>query len=376
MKHCLLNPLRPTSLAARLAIVTALAAAVGWGCGWSPPENSARFSGYTERFLSRLPKYPTYGSSGLEMPHGEYGWEETEKREKEIAALWDSVGSFEQTAQWDKLRQTLNQYLQKTAPSLTDQYVDVTDCQARRNSAQDRLDALTALAQGASNGQMQSYLMARDAFEDDKYQEAARFLDELNPPQSLSDNAAYLRAAITYKQKDYAAAAALFEENQKRFPRSEKREANRFMFAQAARRASLPENSAGADTAERGAWLQKAAREFEEIGQAKGRYADDARGLLPSLWSQTGQQAKALAEYYRLLASPNPNTRIDAAQSIGLARGEATDETLTQVENDLADEPAAAYAYAYHTLYNYLPQVGDYYDDPERSVSLRQPERK
>ncbi len=343
-----------------------MAAVIAIGCGWNPPENSVRFSGYTERFLSRLPKYPTQYTSGLETPRGEYNWSEIEKRGNEIDALWGSVKGLEQAAQWDKLRQTLSQYLQETIAAQKDEHLNVTDCQARRNSAQDRLGALTALAQGASGAEVQAYLAARDAFDHDKYDDTARLLGELNPPPGLADNAAYLRVAITYKRKEYAEAAALFEENRQRFPRSEKREANGFMFAQAATRASLPENSAGADTAERGEWLQKAARELQEIAQAKGRYADDAKGLLPSLWLQTGEQAKALAEYYRLLASPNSNTRIDAAQSIGLVRGDATGETLTQVENDLADEPAAAYAYAYHTLYNYLPQVGDYYEDGER----------
>src|SRR5262249_61896869 len=52
--------------------------------------------------------------------------------------------------------------------------------------------------------------------------------------------------------------------------------------------------------------------------------------------------------------------------SLRLTRGHASEVEMQEVENDLADEPAAALTYAYYNIYNYAPKAG-YYDKSYRN---------
>ncbi|HEU0252895.1 MAG TPA: tetratricopeptide repeat protein, partial [Pyrinomonadaceae bacterium] len=86
----------------------------------------------------------------------------------------------------------------------------------------------------------------------------------------------------------------------------------------------------------------------------RGRYFDDARGWKAYLLLRKADRSGALVEYYRLLVNKeNEGAQAEAAFSLELVRHHATDEDLTRVENELADEPQTALAYAYHNIYNY-----------------------
>jgi hypothetical protein len=69
-----------------------------------------------------------------------------------------------------------------------------------------------------------------------------------------------------------------------------------------------------------------------------------------------------MAQYYRLLSDKrDENARLEAAFSLTLVRSSATDDEMSRVEKDLANEPEAALAYAYHNIYNYSIDPGDSY---------------
>lgn len=86
----------------------------------------------------------------------------------------------------------------------------------------------------------------------------------------------------------------------------------------------------------------------------RGRYFNDARGWVAYLMLRKDDRAAALVEYYRLLSDPaDENARLEAACSLKLVRHHATDEELSRVEAQIADEPQVALTYAYHSLFNY-----------------------
>src|SRR5262249_29035963 len=50
--------------------------------------------------------------------------------------------------------------------------------------------------------------------------------------------------------------------------------------------------------------------------------------------------------------------QLEAASSLEMVRHHATDEELSRVEQELADEPQVALAYAYHSIFNYSIDAG------------------
>jgi tetratricopeptide (TPR) repeat protein len=59
------------------------------------------------------------------------------------------------------------------------------------------------------------------------------------------------------------------------------------------------------------------------------------------------------------------SARMEAVRSLSMVRHHATDEELSRVEEQLADEPQAALTYAYHSIYNYSTHPGLAYPEYE-----------
>ena len=217
-----------------------------------------------------------------------------------------------------------------------------------------------------------------------------RALDAASGDNNLEDNVAYLRAAVLLGEDNEAEAARAFNALAARFHQSEKREAALFMAALVRMKMSKSYTGTSGDEAHLDARYstEKDSKEMptaiEPPDQAwhaardgfmrvlseypRGRYNGDARGWLAYLLLRANDRAGALVEYYRLLGDEREeNARIEAAFSLSLVRHHASDEEMRRVEAQLADEPAAALAYAYHNVYNYSIDpgcpLGAYYFD-------------
>lgn len=368
-------------IAGRVLVSLAAAAATVIGCGWPGTSHSVRFNDFqTEREMGRLPPLPTL-ANGLnerraswdleESGESEDVYERAEKRSKDLEALWDRAEAAEKDANLRLDRDLLNEYLKRT--EITREVWDSPEAsQLRRNSATDRLDALTALDRGSSVSKVSAYLNARHAHDSDKpdAEEIEHALDALKSDLNLKDNVAYLKAAELYRQEDFEAAADAFSVLVRRYPRSEKREAAMFMIALAIMKTSVTfipasgnsdykaDTPANAETDQ--AW-QDAFAAFQKVmtQYPRGHYFNDARGWLAYLMLRRHDRAGALVQYYRLLADQTENARIEGAFSLMLVRSSATEDEMSRVEKELANEPRAALAYAYHNIYNYSIDPGD-----------------
>ena len=227
---------------------------------------------------------------------------------------------------------------------------------------------------------MSSYLAARRAHDSDKpdTDEVEHLLDPARSDRNLQDNVAYLRAAELYRQNQFEAAAREFTSLSRRYPQSEKHEAALFMAAVSTMKTSstyVPQsgNSDYGDNASPEvdqAWHDSFSA-FQNLIEKypRGRYANDAKGWLAYLLLRRHDRAGALVQYYRLLADSNENARLEAAFSLTLVRSSATEDEMSRVEKQLANEPQAALAYAYHNIYNYSIDPSDVYppyEEPQR----------
>ena len=369
-----------------LCIVSIAATAIG--CGWFGTSHSVRFNEYqTEREMGRLPPLPTM-ANGLndaranwdnESAESEEEYTTGEKLTKEVDALWERAEKAEQDANLRLDLALLREYTQRTVTG-RDVWFDPSDRQQRRNSAFDRLDALSALDQGSSAARVQAYLDARRAHDAEKpvAEETEHALLPIESDPHLRDNVAYLKAAELYRQHEYAEAAAAFKALARRYPSSERREAALFMAAVATMKTSVTYIPASGNSdynddnlseiSADQAWHDAYAA-FQKLTAVypRGRYFNDARGWLAYLWLRRNDRAAALIHYYRLLGDKHDeNARIDAAFSLNLVRNSATDHEMSRVENDLANEPEAALAYAYHNIYNYSIDPGESYPSYDR----------
>jgi TolA-binding protein len=405
----------------------ALATATVIGCGWGGTEESLRFNSYqTEREMGRLPPLPTlsngktdarknWGRDGGDAPDDEID----SKRVEEIDALWDKAEAAEQSGDLQLTRTLLRDYLARTIIGRDAYWFGATMRQERRNSAIDRLDAMTALDDGARLQAVRAYLAARRAYDNPQAdvnaaanqsnagtvekpdaaektgadegggQTLERALAAVPTDAGLRDNVAYLRAAASYSEEDYPRAASAFTKLARQYASSEKREAALYMAAlslmkssesftgtsgdeahlRASRRESVP-SDAGRTTDEAAptpiaaccddAW-RAAHAAFARFLDAypRGRYTADARGWLAYLLLRANDRAGALVEYYRLLGDQRDrNARIEATVSLTFVRHHATDDEMRRVEAELEDEPQAALAYAYHNIFNYAIDPG------------------
>ncbi len=346
------------------------------GCGWMGTSHSVRFNAYqSEREMGRLLPLPTMANG---MNEARAGWEEqdedvytlAEKRSKDLGILWDRAEAAEKEGNLRLVKDLLNDYLKRT--EITREVWSSADAsQPHRNSAVDRLDALTALNRGAQESKVKAYLDARRAHDAEKpdEEEIRKSLAAAQSDLNLKDNVAYLNAAELYRQEKFAEAAEAFGTLARQYPHSEKRAAALYMKSVATMKTSGTfisesgnseyEEKDTADTSTDEAW-QDAFTGFQKIiaDNPQGRYADDARGWLAYLNLRRHDRAGALVEYYRLLADDQATSRIEGAFSLMLVRSSATDDEMSRVERELANEPHAALAYAYHNIYNYSIDPG------------------
>lgn len=372
-----LRKLNPIAMFSVIALSLTGAAIAVLGCGWSGTSHSVRFNGYqSEREMSRLPPLPTM-ANGInpiraswdsdDEPYDEDDedafddYSSSEDGSKTLDSLWERAEEAEKNGNLSLARDLLIEYLKHGV------------AQTRRNSANDRVDALNALSQGASSTAISAYLEARRCHDEDdrKSCDVGKGLDIAARDRNLKDNVAYLKAAEMYQQKNFAEAPAAFKLLASQFRHSEKREAALFMSAVATMKTSTAyiaaSGNAQYDYGESvnihidQAWHDAYAG-FQAVidGFPRGRYLNDARSWQAYLHLRRRDRASALVQYYRLLADErDEKARIEAAFSLTLVRSPATADEMSRVEQHLADEPQVALAYAYHNIYNYSIDPGE-----------------
>ena len=334
-----------------------------------------------------------------------------------IKELWLQASEAEKNGNLAQARQLLNEYLERSNSEDTSD--NPGHWQEWRNSAIDQLDAMTAFNQGARLTDLKAYLDARRAYDywsinvadstsskmqpprpcfsgpcaaatpnaethkaHEQYTQALQSLLNTQPHDPrLADNFAYLRAAVLYRQGEMDQAIRAFNQLAAQYPHSEKREAALYMVGVVAMKKSCvpksgpapvqnqsPRHQAGTDgddiddhrcddtwTMARAAF-QRVRREYP-----RGNYAGEAQGWIAYLLLHSGDRAGALVEYYRLLgAAPDDDARHNALVSLSLTRDRATEEDMQRIEAQLAHEPVAALAYAYHNIFNYSSNAGSY----------------
>ncbi len=376
------------SITVGLSLIAAVATVIG--CGWPGTSHSVRFNGYkTEREMGRLPPLPTM-ANGLNEARAYWDYEDSAAEEtyvdpaKEVDALWSDAEGAEKGGNLRLDRELLSLYLKRTEPA-REGWTFYTSRQERRNSAIDRLDAMTALDHGSSAIAVKAYLDARRLhdIEGPVDEDVKHALDLVPVDPNLKDNVAYLAAAELYDQDKFEESAKAFAAIARLYPRSEKREAGLFMTALATMKTSVAYipasgNSYGVDDWNKPftdqAWHDAFAAFQKVINEhPNGKYFNDARAWQAYLHLRAHDHASALVQYYRLLGDDlDENARTEAAFSLTLIRSSASDDEMSRVEKVLANEPQAALAYAYHNIYNYSIDPGAAeppYDEPSTKDS-------
>jgi outer membrane protein assembly factor BamD (BamD/ComL family) len=305
--------------------------------------------------------------------------------------LWEQARTAQQLGKLNQVQALLQQYLKSTAirPIEND-----AEQQARRNSAIDRLDALTALRQGSNANAVSAYLAARDANDEmvsafgnqgvsfpakkpednEHWQTISKLMTDAPKDRGLQDNWDYLLAARLYQARLKDSALKAFQQHATQYPHSEKNEAALYMAARLTMVFSYSFENTGCGIGDRDEgeevidaakiepkekcqdehW-RAAVNAFQQLMRKypNGRYFNDARGWLAYLYRRGGERAKALAEYYRLLGHPTDwNARLEAKKSLQVIGHDYGDDVLDQVEDLIASDANAALAYAYHRIYN------------------------
>ncbi|HEU4387198.1 MAG TPA: hypothetical protein VFV34_05335 [Blastocatellia bacterium] len=352
-----------------LATIAALTtfAILGRACGWDySTDHSVRFNPYrADRGFLRLPKLP---DSPLKNPDKLFSWDddveidyESEEEEdpsvKDVEQQWTEAAEAETEGDLTQAGKHLQRFLELTSGLRDDDWDCSQNLQQRRNSAFDKLDALTALTQGSSPPAVRGYLAARSEFDvGAPAQKILEFLTVCLSDRNLRDNAAYLEAAIAYRGGETGAAVRRFDDLARRYPASEKREAAIFTAAIASLKESKLRDGAGASTVEQAnpAW-QAARAGFQRVVHEypRGRYYADAAAWLAHLWLVAGDRPRALAGYYSLLASDDRAARAEAVFSLRLTRRHADATEMLELEKLIESQPTTALSYAYHEIYDY-----------------------
>jgi outer membrane protein assembly factor BamD (BamD/ComL family) len=354
------------------SICSVAIAATALGCAYEAgSEHSVRFNPYrTEKEFGRLPPLPKYTvaeanrlfSWDRNVDGGDV-YEEYDNQTKGIDKLWDEAVESEFTGQLVEARRLLQQYLDRTQPQRCSRWLDPAHLQERRNTATDKLDALSEIEHGASNAAVKEYLAARSEYDGAHRQdEVLKHLEQARHDVRLTDNADYLSAALRREGDEQAVRD--FERLGAKYPRSEKREAALYMAAtltmklsrsyQVRRDPRALKYTCDDYDCRDSAWHRSRAA-FERLMREypNGRYYSDARGQLGYLSLLAADTAGALVEYYRLLSDRRVSGKVEALFSLCLVRHRADDSDMDRVEKTLEHEPAAALAYAYHNIYNY-----------------------
>ena len=174
---------RRLTLVAGGAMVFIGLAAVALGCGWQTDvESSVRFRSYWDDTsdLRLLPPMVKSFVIDKKCEIQEEGYEEAEAYAEEVKArekkLWKDAEEASSSGDLTAARKLLRRYLDETehpretvrAHGPLNSYYDSIEIegrQERRNSAQDRLDAMLALDRGSPPAAVRQYLIARDAYD-------------------------------------------------------------------------------------------------------------------------------------------------------------------------------------------------------------------
>lgn len=366
----------------RALLFIAALAATALGCVWVGSFDSVRFNDSRNyREMGRLPPLPIRpeetNSLGPPGDDGEEVYTRGEKHSQAVDELWKSAADFEKDGKITEALNKLLEYLKHT-DNTNDIWFNPTDREQRRNGAFDKLDALTALNQGSPRSHVQAYLIARTLHDEDKpREEVEQALGPAAGDVNLKDNVAYLKAAGLYRDDDLLEASRAFDALARKYPHSEKREAALFMAALSTMKISNTYTPTSGDEdhlhegAEEGeerhevtiddAWRDAVAGFKRAMAEyPRGRHFNNARGWIAYLMLRNHDRAAALVEYYRMLSDQNDKfAQIEAVNSLEMIRHHATDEELSRVEEQLADEPQAALTYAYHNIYNYSIDPGE-----------------
>ena len=367
----------------RALVFIAALAATALGCVWVATPDSVRFNDYQDyNDMGRLPPLPifadatnTFQANWGNESDAEDNYTRGERRSRAVDQFWEGVEDLEKEGETTEARKRLIAYLNHTRLS-RNAWFNPVDREHRRNGAIDKLDALTALSQGSPASRVQAYLIARTLHDQNKpVEEVEQALGPAASDVNLNDNVTYLSAARLYRDNELEEASRAFSALARKYPHSEKREAALFMAALSIMKTSITYTPTSGDEAHLHEGEDKKRHEitiddawraafagFKRVmaGYPRGRYFNDARGWIAYLMLRKDDRAAALVEYYRLLSDPNDqNARIEAVSSLQMVRHHATDEELSRVEEQLADEPQVALTYAYHSIFNYSIDPGE-----------------
>lgn len=370
-------------------------------CSWSyVTDHSVRFNSFrTGRGFYRLPPLPIMYDpvtgkeiavvDRLESESTEEEQYENEQLKSGVsveaempADVWAQIDAALQAANLLDVEQLLRKYLEMTTYETWD---DEPERQFRRNLACDMLDAMTALKQGSKADMVKVYLQAR-YFDDPDLNADEDATTRSKADRNLKDNWDYLSAASLYSQaapihsiEKKQEARQAFWDHIANYPGSEKNEAAVYMFAKIHLELShsfentgcgiegkkpyggdvKPDEIEPAEKCRDESWYS-AIETFQALmaKHPNGKYFNDARSWLAYLFYRGGERARALAEYYRLLGhSTDRAVRLKAKKSLQIIGHEYTDETLDDLERQIAGEPATAMAYSYHRIYNHATDL-------------------
>lgn len=353
--------------------VTSMAAI---GCGWfGGDEHSVRFNYSSVREFGLLPRIQAQKPGVLsETKKAQPGqiWRNQDDSDDlgqlidEADTTWAALDEAFATRNETTYQRILERYLELTEVDFFSDYQEPTDVQARRNSAIDQLDALTARKQGSSSEAVWNYIEARQAFdnqpEDQKEKPKVTKLDH-----NVRDNVAFLSAAVLYAQQDYTAAATAFRKLARRYPTSEKREAALYLAALSEAKctvafwASDPETDSPTpdeDWADLRRAFQRVLNEYPN-----GRYKGDVLGWLGFMNLQFGNRPQALVYYYKQLSIDDPIIQRQAVKSLRLVRQDVTEVEMYRLQQILSNDPETALTYTYHELYNYTQMIDQFEAD-------------
>lgn len=368
-------------------IVVLAAAITALACGWSyVTDHSVRFNSFRNgRGFYRLPPLPIMFDSKTGKEIAVIDEQSLYKYNQELNEGSDSSAPPELTATdiWQNAQSAVQTENLPEAEKLLRKFIEITNLptfgeeerQWQRNSAYDRLDALSALKQGSKIDSVKSYLEARSIYDKGPTQNSEALVSYTPTDKNLQDNWDYLQAALLDSKQSKEEALEAFQKHAAKYSQSEKNEAVLYMIGKLQMELSYSfenencgiygkdqfgeqiENAKIEPTEKcRDEKWQKALEAFESLIKKypNGRYSNDARGWLAFLYKRGGERAKALAEYYRLLGHPTDwNVRVLAKKSLQIIGHEYDDATLDELEKLIVDDADTALAYAYHRIYNH-----------------------
>lgn len=219
-------------------------------------------------------------------------------------------------------------------------------------------------------------------------------------PRSLQDNYAYLKAALLYRLERFEEAKTAFQDVARKYPGSERHEAALYMATVAAMKHHNQNVGPGCGEGIGNTEADRTARRTDcqnrtwqvallAMNQLLHTYPHGkftyATYENRAYWLRRGGElALGAADYYRMLGHPSDvRVRLKGKEALRLLGQDfGTDAILNQLEAELANDPQAALAYAYHRIYNHAVDYSyavpyhyrsDNYDEQQKeNESVRQ----